>query len=149
MDFDYSATKPLRWCRTESRREPFALVPPRASSHAARPATTAPTAMPVTPVRISRRRPAGRDVTAGASEAPSAIHFSSLTISCADCHHVARLEIAVHDVRTVRPVERVGDLNRRHERVVERQRTALEAAGERLAFQILHDEVMNRVMADG
>jgi hypothetical protein len=56
-------------------------------------------------------------------------------------HHVARLEIAMHDARPVRAVEGVGDLDAETEHVVDRERPALNAIRERLALDQLHDEV--------
>ena len=42
-------------------------------------------------------------------------------------------------------VERLGDLNRQRERSIERNRTALQALGKRLALEELHDQVGHAV----
>ena len=58
-------------------------------------------------------------------------------------HDVRGLQIAMRDPRAVRLVERVGDLDRDLQRLVERQRTvrSCEARRERLALEILHHEI--------
>ena len=49
------------------------------------------------------------------------------------------------DALAVRLVERVGDLGRDLQRLVERQRPLLEARGQRLAVEMRHDEVVRAV----
>ena len=56
-------------------------------------------------------------------------------------HHVAGLQVSMDDPCPMRPIERVGDLNRHRERLRERHWASLESRFERLAFEILHDEV--------
>ena len=58
-------------------------------------------------------------------------------------HHVARLEIAVHDALAVRALERAGDLDGDLQRFQNRNGAALQPRRERLAFQELHDEKIN------
>ena len=53
---------------------------------------------------------------------------------------VGRLEIAMNDALLVRGFERLGDLPRDRERLVERERPARDAVGERLALDQLHHE---------
>ena len=51
------------------------------------------------------------------------------------------------DARAVRLVERVADLDRDRQRLVDRERAACRAAcGERLAFEILQDEEVDAVL---
>ena len=64
-------------------------------------------------------------------------------------HDVARLEIAMDDAEAVRGVERAGDVDRHAERLAQRQRPARDRVGERLPFEVLHDQVVDAVlMAD-
>ena len=56
-------------------------------------------------------------------------------------HDVARLQIAMDESLAVRLVERVGQLHRVGEGLIERQRSARQALGERLALDELHHEV--------
>jgi hypothetical protein len=65
----------------------------------------------------------------------------------ADEHHVTRLEIPMHDATAVRGLERAGDVDRDRDRVVEWQRAALEAGGERLPLEELHDQEVGAVLA--
>ena len=55
---------------------------------------------------------------------------------------VARLQIAVDDALLVRGFERIGDLARDGERLLERNRALLDPLGERLALDQLHDQVV-------
>ena len=56
-------------------------------------------------------------------------------------HDVARLQIAVHDSRTMGALERFGDLRAEAQDVVNRQGAAQKAIGERLTFEQLHHQV--------
>ena len=63
-------------------------------------------------------------------------------------HDVARLQIAMDDAGAVRAVERVADLDGDRQRVVDRKpRRPAQPVGERLAFEILHDEVVELAVA--
>jgi hypothetical protein len=55
-------------------------------------------------------------------------------------HHVARLQIAVHDTVSMRRAECGGNLDGHDEGIVERQRALLQPVGQRLALETLHDE---------
>ena len=57
-------------------------------------------------------------------------------------HHVARLQVAVHDPASVRAVEGGGDLGAQLEHVLQRQPTLLEPPGERLPFDQFEHEVV-------
>ena len=57
-------------------------------------------------------------------------------------HHVAGLEIAMHEAVLVRVSERVGRLRRDLDRVVRGNRPSGQAAGQRFAFHQFHDEVI-------
>ena len=57
---------------------------------------------------------------------------------------VARLEIAMDDALLVRGVERVGDLPRDAERLVERSAALPDPLGQRRPLDQLHDEVVGR-----
>jgi hypothetical protein len=46
----------------------------------------------------------------------------------------------------MRRVERAGDLNRDQQRIVHRQLTARETVGQRLSFQVLHDEIGSPIL---
>ena len=56
-------------------------------------------------------------------------------------HDVARLQIAMDESLAVRLVERVGQLHRVGEGLIEWQRSACQTLGERLAFDQFHHEV--------
>ena len=62
-------------------------------------------------------------------------------------HDVARLEIAMDDAGAMGCGECVGDLNPNLQRLVERQRTFLQSLFQRLAFQVLHDQEVDPVLA--
>ncbi len=49
----------------------------------------------------------------------------------------------MHDARAMSAIERVRDRDSDFEGFVERQRPALETLGERLALQVLHDQVVD------
>ena len=55
-------------------------------------------------------------------------------------HHVAGLQIAMHDAGAVRGGERLGDLTADLERLLDRQRPPRQALRQRLAFEELHDQ---------
>ena len=55
-------------------------------------------------------------------------------------HDVAGLQVAVDDAGAMRLVERRRDLDRDLQRLVERQRALRQPVGQRLAFEVLHDE---------
>ena len=59
-------------------------------------------------------------------------------------HDVARLQVAVHDALPVRGVEGLGDLDRDGQRLGDGQGPALEALGDGLAVEELHDEEVHR-----
>ncbi len=61
-------------------------------------------------------------------------------------HDVGRLEIAMDHAVAMRPVERIGDLGAVADDLVRRQRPARQAAGQRLAFEVLHDEEGDAVL---
>ena len=50
------------------------------------------------------------------------------------------------DPRAMRLVERVGDLNREGQRLIERQRAFRQSLRERLAFEVLHDQIVDAVL---
>jgi hypothetical protein len=54
--------------------------------------------------------------------------------------HIRRLEVAVHDALRVSGVERVGDLARDRERLVQRHRAFGDEVGKRGSFHELHHE---------
>ena len=54
--------------------------------------------------------------------------------------HVGWLEIPMNDPLVVRCLERVGDLPGNVQRLIERDRTSLQAIGERLTVNQLHDD---------
>ena len=62
-------------------------------------------------------------------------------------HHVAGLQVPVHDPLPVRLVERVGDLDPEAQRLVERERALAQAVAERFALEELHDEVLGLALA--
>ena len=53
----------------------------------------------------------------------------------------------MHDAVVVRLVERVGHLDGDVERLLERERALHEPLGERLAVEVLHDQVVDRAGA--
>ena len=53
----------------------------------------------------------------------------------------------MRDALPMRLVERVGDLDRNLQRLVERQRPLLQARGQRLAVQMRHDQVVRAIDA--
>ena len=57
-------------------------------------------------------------------------------------HHVAGLQVAMHDPAPVRLVQRVGDLPADTKRLFEGELAPGQTVGECLAFQELHDEVL-------
>ena len=67
-------------------------------------------------------------------------------------HHVSRLQVSVNHTGTMRRVQRASDLNRNGERLVERQtsgavrREPRQPRRQRLAFEILHDEIGHAVL---
>ena len=61
-------------------------------------------------------------------------------------HDVLRLEIAMDDVLLMRLVQRVHDLARDLQGVVEWQRSTRESIGERLALEVLEDEIPHAVL---
>ena len=61
-------------------------------------------------------------------------------------HHVAWLEVAVGDAFAVRAGERLGERGGVLQCLVERQRSARQPRGERLAVEILHDQVLDAVL---
>jgi len=52
----------------------------------------------------------------------------------------------VDDAGAVRLVERVGDLHRNRQRLIERKRALLQSLGERHALQVLHDQEVGRML---
>ena len=62
-------------------------------------------------------------------------------------HDVAGLQVAVNDPLAVRLVERVGDLRAVAQHLLGRQRPLGQARGERLAFEKLHDQVVDLALA--
>ncbi len=61
-------------------------------------------------------------------------------------HHVAGLQVPVHDPMPMRLVQRVGDLDAVAQRLLERERPLHEPVRERLAFEVLHDQVLDAVL---
>jgi hypothetical protein len=61
-------------------------------------------------------------------------------------HDVGRLEVPVDQAAAVRRSESIGDRNRHRDRLIERQRPVEQTAGERLPFDVLHDEERRPVM---
>ena len=57
-------------------------------------------------------------------------------------HHVARLQVTMHDPGAVRFVERVRDLGAEAQHLFERERALQQPVRQRLALQVLHDEVL-------
>jgi hypothetical protein len=62
-------------------------------------------------------------------------------------HHVAGLQVTVHDAAAVRLVERVGDFDSNAQSLVWRQRLARQARGQGFAFQVLHHQEVHAVLA--
>ena len=62
-------------------------------------------------------------------------------------HHVAGLEIPVHDPFAMGGLERRSDLRTESHRLVDRQRSLRQPVGQRLAFEKLHDEVLGVPLA--
>ena len=62
-------------------------------------------------------------------------------------HDVGRLQVAMDDPVAVRVIERAGDLDRADQRLVERQSPGREPLGQRVAFDVLHDEKVDLVLA--
>ena len=58
-------------------------------------------------------------------------------------HDVRRLDVAVHHAGGMSGRERVGELDRDGQPLIERERATREACGERLAIHQLHDEVLD------
>jgi hypothetical protein len=61
-------------------------------------------------------------------------------------HHVAGLQVPVHDPLPVRLVQRVGDLDPEAQRLLRRERAFQEPVRQRFSFQVLHDEVLDAVL---
>jgi len=55
-----------------------------------------------------------------------------------------KLQVAMDDALVVRGTERVGDLRAERERVRQPERTFVQAVGERLAVDELHDQKIHR-----
>jgi hypothetical protein len=62
-------------------------------------------------------------------------------------HHVAGLQVPMHDALAVRLVERVGNLAAVAQRLLERQRALAEPVDERLSLEVLHDEIVGLTLA--
>lgn len=60
-------------------------------------------------------------------------------------HHVARLQVSMHDPRAVRARERRGDLAAEAQHVGDRQLSSRDPIGERLAVDELEDQVLDSV----
>ena len=61
-------------------------------------------------------------------------------------HHVRRFQIPVNDPSSMRFVECLGDLDRDLQCLVDLDRTSSDLLVERLAFEVLHDEVVGPVL---
>ncbi len=62
-------------------------------------------------------------------------------------HHVGRLQVTVHDPLPVSLFQRVGNLDSVAQHLLDRQSPAgRQAVGQRLSFQVLHDEVLRPVL---
>ena len=66
--------------------------------------------------------------------------------SCLRQHDVSGLQVPVHDPRTMRLVESVGDLNRVLERFFERQCASRQPLRQAFALEIFHDENVDFVL---
>ncbi len=84
------------------------------------------------------------DVGAGAVIALARPEVEQLHARLRD-HHVARLQVPVHDPLPVRLVQRVRDLRPVPQRLLERQRALGQAIGKRLALEQLHHQVLDAV----
>jgi hypothetical protein len=73
---------------------------------------------------------------------PGAVALLIPVTGAPDC-----VAFAMRDALQMRLLERVGDLDPDLERLLERQRSALDSRGERLAFEILHDEEVGVALA--
>src|SRR5262245_64384055 len=62
-------------------------------------------------------------------------------------HHVPRFQVSVHDSLAMRLVERVRNLRAKPERFLEWKRSLCEPVRERLALEVLHDEVVRISLA--
>ena len=62
-------------------------------------------------------------------------------------HHVAGLQVPVHHPGAVRLVERIRDLDPHAERLLQGQPASLQAIVQRLAFEQLHHDVVDSVLA--
>ena len=62
-------------------------------------------------------------------------------------HDVAGLQVPVHDPLPVRLVERVGDLDPVTQELLGRERPLAQAVRQRLALEVLHDEVLGLALA--
>ena len=62
-------------------------------------------------------------------------------------HHVAGLQVAMHDPLTMRAIERTGDVNGDLESFGHSERPALEPRGQRLTLEVLHDEELGAALA--
>ena len=64
--------------------------------------------------------------------------------------NIGRLHVAMHDAFGVRGFQRVGDLNRQRQQLIDGERAGAHYFGERLALQQLHDdEMLAIVLLDG
>jgi len=61
--------------------------------------------------------------------------------------HVPGLQISMYDASAMRLAERIRDLNPVSESLFHGERAALESLGERLPFEVLHDEEIDAVFA--
>jgi hypothetical protein len=58
-------------------------------------------------------------------------------------HHIGWFQIAVHDAAPMRAIERVGDLDRHAQRLVDLHRTGAKSIGQRLSLEVFHDEELD------
>ncbi len=61
-------------------------------------------------------------------------------------HDVAGLQVSMHDSRAVCGGKRVRDLRAEAQRLFRRQRSAAQAVGQRIAVEILHDEILDALL---